>query len=159
MPAWQFRQTELESVAIKRGLPGAAPTMEAVFDIGAPLIELCIVWQPSHSATPPEWNANTKLLVNSGVMEAKIIMRHTLSIISIRLSIFTLVCVKHLKILPSSCTVVLYTVFKKLKSSDSPSGVIFSDISRVLVLRKVGTLYHEIASKAKETVNHLNPLC
>ncbi len=31
--------------------------------LGEPSKELCIEWQPSHSATPPEWNAYALLKV------------------------------------------------------------------------------------------------
>ena len=49
--SWQWRQTELESPPRSRYDPRPAATAET------PPVELCMLWHPSQSATPPEWKA------------------------------------------------------------------------------------------------------
>jgi hypothetical protein len=41
--SWQLRHVELASPLARSGLPAGE----------------CMLWQPAHSATPPEWNAKT----------------------------------------------------------------------------------------------------
>jgi hypothetical protein len=45
---WQVKQVELGSVPTSRNEP--------------PAFGVCMLWQPPHSATPPEWNACGVLL-------------------------------------------------------------------------------------------------
>jgi hypothetical protein len=60
---------------------------EPGLDIEAPLLELCMVWQPSHSAAPPEWNANATPLNEKVMSQASIRIRFILN--------FILICPSH----------------------------------------------------------------
>jgi hypothetical protein len=51
---WHVRQVELWSLPISKSVP--------------PALALCMLWQPLHSATPPEWNACGVLPANMNII-------------------------------------------------------------------------------------------